>query len=159
MAKNKFNIGKLLGLKSRDIKSRQATRVFTLDDLEQGESILTGFDPGKGRSTYREKITVRFGFSGHIIEGPAEYILGECVICRERFKKAGQPENITVVPRDEGGGGLCHGCGKVFCFGCARVDEEGNWWCGSCELRRRKEIVKGAAFKFLKKAFGEENDG
>lgn len=156
--KQSFDIGKLLGLRSQDVKSREARRVFTLDDLQQGEFATTGFDPGKGRSTYSRKIVVRFGPSGHILAGPTEHVLGECVVCRDLFLKAGQAEGITVVPRAEGGGGLCAGCQKVYCSGHASVDEENLWWCEECAFDRKRQVIKQAICGCLLKKFTGESD-
>lgn len=150
MAKNGIDIQKLLGIGSEEKTREDVRRIERLDDLDQGEEVTTELDPGKGRTTTRRQPGARFGPSGHILQGATEQILGECVSCREEFDREGEPQKLTVVPRDPGGGGICAGCQKVYCAEHASLDEhEKLWYCEDCDFDRGVDNAERAVLAWL----------
>jgi len=160
MGKNgTFDIDKLLGTDSTEKTTEKAGRVWRLKDIDEEELVSTSLDPGNGRTTTRRKQGARFGPSGHLLQGPTEEVIGECVHCREEYDRAGEPEKLTVVPRAPGGGGICAGCQRVFCCDHASVDDDGQWWCEDCEFDRDIEELEGTVFGWLfDKVFGGDDD-
>ncbi len=100
--------------------------------------------------------------SGHFLPSLAQNVLGECVTCRAIFEEAGHPELITLVPRAEGGGGLCQGCQRIFCWEHGALEEDGSFWCENCAydkgMKTAEKAVLRVVFKGLINFFGGKDE-
>ena len=162
--KNAFKRGimSLLGLSSREETAKEVRRVSELQDLEQRTTKHTSLDPTLGRTAHISMPHRSLTTSGHFVPNLDEGILGECIHCRSQFDRAGQPNRITLVPRAEGGGGVCCKCLRTFCCDHGRLDEERRFWCESCyyedKLSQAERIVIGVIVKGLTGAFRDKDE-
>jgi len=144
MANKSFaqNLLNLLNLGSKEEAKKPVKRVRELADLEQTASKQTTLDPTAGRVTSSTAPAGALTPSGHYVSNTDEGILGECASCREEYEEEGTPELATLVPRAEGGGGTCFGCGRVCCSDHGSWDEERRFWCEECGKKQKTEQIK-----------------
>jgi hypothetical protein len=141
------NLLNLLGLGSKEETRKPVKRVKELSDLEQTTTKQTTLDPMSGRLTSTTTPISALTPSGHYVRDIDRGVLGECVACRTDFEEAGQPDLVTVVPVGEGGGGVCRGCGGIFCNGHGSTDEEGTFWCEECAEELKAKQIKQAVIR------------
>ena len=123
---NLFNLG------STEENKVAVKRARELRDIEQMTTKRTTVDPAAGRHTVSEAPPALFAPSGHLVSSLADGVAGECVFCRAQEEDAGTPERVTIVSREQAGGGTCRGCGSVCCLEHGRPDEEGRFYCDNC---------------------------
>jgi hypothetical protein len=158
------NLLGLLGLGSREETRKPIKRVMKLSDLEQTTVKETTLDPVSGRLTSTTTPASALTPSGHYVPDIDQRggVLGECCACRSEFEDQGQPDLITVVPAGEGGGGVCRGCGGIYCNAHGGTDEEGNFWCEACtereNLKHLKQVVVRAVLGRFSGLFGVKED-
>jgi len=154
MANNNIarNFISLLNLGSREQVKKPVKRIRQLRDLEQMSSKETSLDVTAGRVSSTVLPAGALTPSGHYVSDTDAGILGECVACLEEYEQDGTPEMVTLVPKAGGGGGVCHGCGRVFCSEHGAWDQEGRFWCEECARKEKAENVKRAV---LRTVFGK----
>ena len=156
------NLLNLLNLGSKEEVMKPVKRVRELADLEQTTSKQTSLDPAAGRVTSSTGPPGALTPSGHYVSNTDEGILGECVSCREDYEEDGTPELVTLVPKAEGGGGVCRGCGRIYCSEHGQQDAEGQFWCEECagknKLKLVKEVLTRVAFGKLSGVSGAKDE-
>ena len=122
----------LLGLGSQDEARKPVQRATDIAHLDRTRTSRTELDLNTGRTTVKT-------FPGGVITPAGQFvpdiergIRGECVMCREEFDEAGEPNRTTLVPKNSGGGGVCIKCLKIYCADHGGLDDEGRFWCGDC---------------------------
>jgi len=158
MAKNNLasHLLNMINLGGSEQTRKPAQRVATLQDLEQVTIKNTTLDPATGRRTVIEVPASLFLPSGHYVVDPDRGLLGECRFCREEYEEDGTPDLVTLVPRGEGGGGICAGCGAVTCAEHGSITDDGRFLCRDCESSERwRNFKKG----FLAWLIGKRKKG
>ena len=149
----KNGLRSLLKLGSEEHEKKIVRRVCRLGDIQGGATTHTKLDPQVGRRTVTEKPGGYFTPSGHYVGSLEEGILGECVACRAIYDRAGEPDRLTLVPRQNGGGGICCGCQQVFCCAHGSLLDDGCFWCDDCAYEKNmaetEKAILGAALRML----------
>jgi ribosomal protein S27AE len=150
----------LLGLDSRETVEKPVVRVQELQDIRQVTAKHTRIDPTAGRLVTTLLPAASLTASGHLVPELGG-LIGECVMCRQLAERQGQPELVTLVPKGEGGGGVCARCQSVFCVEHAAIDEQGRWWCEECQyeegFKKTGKALLGVLFgKLIRRGAADE---
>lgn len=155
----KNGLRSLLKLGSEEHETKIVRRVCRLGDIQEETTTHTSLDPQAGRRTVKEEPGGYFTPSGHYVGNLDEDILGECVACRTMYDRAGEPERLTLVPRADGGGGICCGCRQVFCCAHGSLLDDGSFWCEDCAYDKRMDDAKKAiVMTALRLLFGGDDE-
>jgi len=141
------NLLNLLNLGSREEVRKPVKRAREMADLEQSTSKETTLDVTAGRVSSTVLPPGALTPSGHYVSDTNADILGECVACAEEYAEEGTPEMTTLVPRGEGGGGVCSRCGKVFCSEHGTWDDRHRFLCEECARKEKAENLKRAVLR------------
>lgn len=150
MAKQNNLAGHLLNMMNlggSEETRKPVRRVTTLQDLQQITVKNTTLDPSTGRQTVIEVPASIFLPSGHYVVDvvdPNRGLLGECRFCRSESEEDGTPDFVTLVPRGEGGGGICERCGSVACVEHGSTKDDHRFLCEDCASSEKwQNITKG----------------
>ena len=155
MAKQNNLAGHLLNMMNlggSEETRKPVQRATTLQDLQQITVKTTTLNPATGRQTVVEVPASIFLPSGHYVVDPNIGLQGECRFCRSEFEDEGTPDLVTLVPREQGGGGICARCGSVACAEHGSMADDCRFLCDDCTTAEKwQNIKKGLLTWFFEK--------